>query len=244
MNKKMLLAAAGVLTAIFIVSPISAYAGGPAGDVSFNEPEDVKEVKPTPKREGPLTPDGNMTLVDDYGVSVKSGKQFITVTTRDGNYFYIIIDRDDKGEETVHFLNQVDESDLLSLMDDEEVGMYIKLMNDKEPDKKEEVKEEEPKKEEPEPVKEEPKKKSHKGFIIFVFILTLFSSGAYVYLNVIKPKQDERKDDDDRSYDDDDEDYLEAIGAGETSVSAECEDSDQTSQSSQEEDINITEEEE
>ena len=42
----------------------------------------------------PLTPDGNMNLVDDMVTS--SGKQFITVTTRDGNYFYIIIDRDDK----------------------------------------------------------------------------------------------------------------------------------------------------
>ena len=39
-----------------------------------------------------------------------------TLVSKNGNYFYLIIDRDDEGEQTVHFLNQVDEADLLSLM--------------------------------------------------------------------------------------------------------------------------------
>ena len=64
-------------------------------------------------------PGGNAALVDDFG----GNKQLITVTTKAGNYFYILIDRANEDKETaVHFLNQVDEADLEALMEDGETA--------------------------------------------------------------------------------------------------------------------------
>lgn len=82
--------------------------------------EEPEGTEPTEKPEGSpaLTPDGNLTLLDDIGSSIKSGKQFVTVETKGSNVFYLIIDRDDKGAETVHFLNQVDEADLMNILAD------------------------------------------------------------------------------------------------------------------------------
>ena len=72
-----------------------------------------------------LTPEGNMTLVDDIGEEEdKSSQQFITLVSKSGNTFYLVIDRNDKGENTVHFMNLVDEADLLSLMEDEDADAY------------------------------------------------------------------------------------------------------------------------
>ena len=80
----------------------------------------------TDEETGALTPEGNLTLVDDYHTSYSdgSGQQFITLVSKSGNTFYLVIDRNDKGENTVHFMNLVDEADLLSLMEDEDADAY------------------------------------------------------------------------------------------------------------------------
>ena len=86
----------------------------------------VDTVTVTDEDSGALTPEGNLTLVDDYHTSYSdgSGQQFITLVSKSGNTFYLVIDRNSKGENTVHFMNLVDESDLLSLMDDEDAEAY------------------------------------------------------------------------------------------------------------------------
>ena len=91
-------------------------------------PEVVEEdvVTVTDETSGALTPEGNLTLVDDYHTNYSdgSGQQFITLVSKSGNTFYLVIDRNAKGQQTVHFMNLVDEADLLALMEEEEADAY------------------------------------------------------------------------------------------------------------------------
>ncbi len=94
---------------------VTAYAGGADPDPvplpeTTEAPAEVPEETEEPTTGGmepegvPVTPQGNATLVDDFF----GDKQLITVTTKAGNYFYILIDRANEDKETaVHFLNQV-----------------------------------------------------------------------------------------------------------------------------------------
>ena len=233
-----LVGAVACAAALFIgAAPITAFAGGPdctcehkctedcidpdcelckydytmccgEDDVEENEePEETEE-----ESWGPLTPDGNMTLVDDYGTLEVGGKQFITVVTKSGNYFYIIIDRDDEGDETVHFLNMVDESDLLALMDDEEVEKYISASGNAVEETTEPVVEEEPVEEiEEEP--EEPEKKTNPtGAMALILLLAIGGAGGYIYFTKIKTKKPAVTiEDPDADYNEDEDDYLASL---------------------------------
>ena len=82
-------------------------------DVEWNIVE-----KKDPNGDGILTPVGNLTLVDDLSEEEAENLQYMTVKTKSGNIFYLIVDRSGD-EDNVYFLNTVDESDLMALMDEE-----------------------------------------------------------------------------------------------------------------------------
>ena len=166
-----------------------------------------------------LTPSGNLTLVDDLGVRNGEGQQFVTLVTKNGNYFYLIIDRDEKGEETVHFLNMVDERDLFALMEDDEKAAYESQMAAEQAAKEAAEKaaaeaasqtgESETQKPEDEPTKES--KKTNLAPILIIIVLMAAAGGGWFFMQTKKKKKAESAPDPDAEYtDDDEEDY----GAG------------------------------
>ena len=159
-----------------------------------------------------LSPDGNLSLIDDIGSAAKNGKQFITVETKNGNVFYLIIDRDDEGKETVHFLNQVDEADLLTLMEDGETVTPAAVcscttkckagaVNTNCPVCKTNLTEcsgpepQEPQPEEPEAPEEEPKGGAG-GLIVFLLVALAGGGAALYYFKFKKPKAETTGSDD------------------------------------------------
>ena len=210
---------------------VPASAGGGDGEPYYTETPEASEPVEEPQEEAtggmepegqPLTPEGNATLVDDF----YGDKQLITVTTKAGNYFYILIDRANEDAETaVHFLNQVDEADLMALLEDGETqeepavctctekcqagavntacpvcAVNMSECAGKAPEEEPEV--------EPEP---EPEEESGGGgaLALVLVLLVLGGGGVFAYIKFIKPKQAAKASADPDDYDfEDEEDYI------------------------------------
>ena len=111
-----------------MAAPAFAFEGeaAPVEQPVLEEVVEENVVTVTDETSGALTPEGNLTLVDDYHTDYSdgSGQQFITLVSKSGATFYLVIDRNAKGQQTVHFMNLVDEADLLALMEEEAADAY------------------------------------------------------------------------------------------------------------------------
>lgn len=120
-----------------------------------------------------------MSLVDDIAGDAAEDKQFIVVKSKGGNYFYIIIDNAAQGENTVHFLNQVDESDLMALIDEDKLPQNLEATPEPTPEPT------------PQPEPEQPKEEKNNtgGMLLMVLLFFAGIGGAFYYFKVLKPKQ-------------------------------------------------------
>ena len=244
MSKKILhtlvaLAAALILTGGF---SMTAYAGGGEEYETGTTPAPEPEETATPS--DPLTPEGNAALVDDiWG----ENKQLITVTTKSGNYFYILIDRAQEDETAVHFLNQVDEADLMALIEDGEKDETAVMpqtcicaekceagaVNESCPvclnNRNSCIGEEKESEPETEAEPEQPKDSKGTKSLLLLFLLTLFAGGgAFYYFKFIKPKDTAKGSPDFSDFDFDEDDDEESVYEDDTDPDSYGEDTDST----------------
>jgi hypothetical protein len=249
MNKKILRTLTALCAALTLMGGFSVTAFAQGTDGTTNETTDEATndsgvIYEETTEYASLTPDGNATLVDDFG----GNKQLITVTTKNGNYFYIIIDRDDEGENTVHFLNQVDEADLMALMDEESSTTQTTSAVCTCTEKCETGKvnttcsvcatnmtacsgvETEPETEETTEQTEE--KSSTGGLLLFLAVALLGGGGAFYYFKFMKPKQSvngstDLEDFDFEDYDEDEPEPDDADGTDGDASETDTEDADE-----------------
>lgn len=190
------------------------------------QPEETPQPEPTasiekPSDGEPIDDEGN-AYTRDLLYDKATNKQFITVQTKNGNTFYIVIDYDapineEEEQYKTYFLNIVDDRDLFALLDDEDSNELKTCICDDKcvvgdvntdcPVCKTNMSEctgtepvpETPTEDEP-PVTEEPKQSSNMGMIIAIVAIAGIGGAAYYYFKFIKGKK--QKDDDMDFFDD------------------------------------------
>ena len=207
---------------------MTTYAQG--NDIPTDDSSVITKTEPQP-----LTPECNMNLVDNTSGEASEDKQFIVVQSKGGNYFYIIIDHAAEGENTVHFLNQVDEADLMAIIGEEEnTAPAVCTCTDKCvagainttcpvcsvtmsacTGVEKQTEPEQP---------EEPQEKQNNnvgGLVIFLVVAALGGGGAFYYFKIWKPKQNVKgstdlDEFDFEDYDEDEQEETDDTGDGET----------------------------
>lgn len=191
--------AAAVFTAVFALSGMTALAQSNAP--AETPAETVIEDNRT------LTPKGNAQLVDD--VSDNENLQFITVTARDGNVFYFVIDKGAQSE-NVYFLNTVDESDLEALVEKSDkkptaTAKPEQTENTAETDLTETDKKNTDSKTEKSEQPEQKQQKNNSGLFIILALAAAAGVGGYYYKVILPKKKLEQADDlDDFDFEDED----------------------------------------
>ena len=175
------LAAMLMMTATVLLSgTMTAYAY--VDETAETEPEPViMEETPEETEAAPFSVAGNGELLDD--ITDDETKQFLTVQTKNGNTFFMVIDRS-RNSENVYMLSLVDEYDLAEFIEEEETEPV---------EEKPAVIGEEP---QPEPVQEEPQPEKGgmgMGALLTIILLGAGGVGGYYYFKILKPKREEEE---------------------------------------------------
>lgn len=171
-----------MVAAILSSGTMTAYAYVDETEQTAPEPVITEEV-PEETEITPFSVAGNGQLLDD--ITDDDTKQFLTVQTKNGNTFFMVIDRS-RNSENVYMLSLVDERDLAEFIEEEEPEPA---------EEKPAVTLEEPR---PEPVQEEIPPEPEKGgmglgAVFTILLLGAGCAGGYYYFKIWKPKREEEE---------------------------------------------------
>ena len=148
--------------------------------------------------EEPFSVPGNAQVQDD--ITNSKNKEFLTITKKNNNTFYVIIDRS-ANVDNVYMLSQIDENDLQEFLEeDSSASTIVDVTPEVVIDENTHTEQTE------QPATESPEKEgtaSNLGALVAIFIAAILGVGAYGYIKFIKPKKDE---------DDGDDEGIEMIG--------------------------------
>lgn len=227
MNKKKVRFLITLLAVMLCMTAFSsvAYAGG--GPETEPTPAPTMTPSPTPTIE-PGTPfgeDGNL-VTRDLLYDKHTNKQFISVETRNGKIFYIVIDYDKPIDEELeqyhtYFLNMVDERDLLDIIKEEDLPDESGPVVTPEPSP---APSPEPS---PSPAAPEPEPQNNTGGIVAVLlIVAVIAAGVFFFFKFRNPKSVKGKSDlDDYDFgEDEDEDEPDTAADAAREAGTETED--------------------
>lgn len=183
-----------------------------AAKIEKAEKEETVIEENTTEEEAPFSVPGNGQVQDD--ITNSKNKEFLTITTKNNNTFYLVIDRS-ATVDNVYMLSQIDENDLKEFLEEDQttssvvdVTPNIVIDENTNTDQNNQTETEAPEKEE---------SSSNLGALIAIFAAAVLGVGGYGYMKFIKPKKDE---------DDGDEEGIEMIGESDEFEDEESEDFD------------------
>lgn len=166
------------------------------------ESEEAEEE--TEENAGAFSESGNLSLLDDVSADKAKNLEYMTVQTKSGAVFYLVIDKS-ADTENVYFLNQVDELDLMAIMDDAQKQEYESSLKEEPQEVPETSIEDEPTADEP--VDEEPQADLQTNNLALFGVIGVIAAlviGGYAFMKK-KAKKDGADLDEDLEFYDDEE---------------------------------------
>lgn len=166
------------------------------------ESEEAEEE--TEENAGAFSESGNLSLLDDVGADRAKNLEYMTIQTKSGAVFYLVIDKS-ADTENVYFLNQVDELDLMAIMDDAQKQEYESSLKEEPQEVPNTPIEDEPTADEP--VDEEPQADLQTNNLALFGVIGVIAAlviGGYAFMKK-KAKKDGADLDEDLEFYDDEE---------------------------------------